>query len=105
MSRSPVIKRPGMLLATSVQATLPDRHCVVLRDGQKESNEGKQYARPGPRLEQDKLQLHMGTVRLISMTVIACFGAAKLIKFLDAAIVTEYLHAEYEFNPGQRSGG
>ena len=37
------------------------------------------------------------------MTVIACFGAAKLIKLLDAAIVTEYLHAEYEFNPGQRS--
>ena len=35
------------------------------------------------------------------MTVIARFGAAKLIKLLDVAIVTEYLHAEYEFNPGQ----
>ena len=48
---------------------------------------------PGRDVEQDKLQLHMGTVRLIFMTVIACFGAAKLIKLLDAAIVTEYMHA------------
>jgi hypothetical protein len=45
---------------------------------------------PGRDVEHDKLQLHMGTVRLFLMH--KNFDAAKSIKLLDAAIVTEITH-------------